>query len=130
MSYSTTKPLQTEQDYRVAMAALEKVFASAEPGTAEGDEFELLSILIADWERRNLVIERAKDPIGLIKYAIENRGLRPADLAPGIPQNRLSEILHKKRALTIGMIRWLHENLQLPIETLIQPYDLVGRHKA
>lgn len=128
MTYPATKPLQAEQDYREAMARLEQIFSTARKDTPEGDEFEMLSLLISDWERRNIVIERSKDPIGLIKFAMENRGLKAADLAPIIPRNRASEVLHKKRALTIGMIRLFHEKLQLPLESLVQPYALEGGH--
>ena len=124
MNYPATKTLQTEQDYHEAMARFEQIFSIAKKGTREGDEFELLSLLISDWESRNVVVERSKDPIGLIRYALENRGMKVADLAPVMARNRASEVLNKKRALTIGMIRWFHENLQLPLESLTQPYRL------
>ena len=124
MNYPATKTLQTEQDYHEAMAQFEQIFSIAKKGTREGDEFELLSLLISDWESRNVVVERSKDPIGLIRYALENRGMKVADLAPVMARNRASEVLNKKRALTIGMIRWFHENLQLPLESLTQPYRL------
>ena len=55
---------------------------------------------------------------------MESRGMRVADLAPVMPRNRASEILNKKRPLTLGMIRWFHENLHLSLESLTQPYPL------
>ena len=58
------------------------------------------------------------------RYAMESRGMRVADLAPVMPRNRASEILNKKRPLTLGMIRWFHENLHLSLESLTQPYPL------
>jgi len=126
MSFTATRTLQTERDYHEAMARLEQIFNSARKGTPAGDEFELLSLLIADWEERNLAVERVTDPIGLIRYAMENRGMKVADLAPIMAKNRAYEVLNKKRALTLGMIRWFHENLQLPLEILTQPYQLRG----
>lgn len=124
MFYPATKLLQTERDYLEALARLEQTLPSARKGTPLGDEFELLSLLIGEWERRNLVIEHPMDPIELIRYAMENRGLKTADLAPTIKRNRASEVLHKKRALTLSMIRYFHEKLQLPLEALFKPYDL------
>ena len=124
MSYPATRTLHTKKDYREAMARLEMIFPTARKGTPEGDEFELLSLLISDWESRNVIRERSKDPIGLILFAMENRGMKVSDLAPIIARNRASEILNRKRALTITMIRWFHENLQLPLEVLTQPYPL------
>lgn len=127
MTYPATRTLQTRQDYLEAMARLETIFANARKGTAEGDEFELLTLLIADWERRNVTIEHSADPIGLIRFAMENRGMKVADLAPIMTRNRASEIFNKKRALTLGMIRWFHEHLQLPLEGLIQPYSILSQ---
>lgn len=124
MSYPATKTLHTKKDYREAMARLEELFPSARKGTPEGDEFELLSLLISDWEDRNVIVERSKDPIGLILFAMENQGLKVADLAPVMARNRASEILNRKRALTITMIRWFHENLHLPLEVLTLSYPL------
>jgi HTH-type transcriptional regulator/antitoxin HigA len=124
MSYLATKTLQTEQEYHEAMVSLERVFSTARKGTPEGDEFELLSLLISDWESRNVKVERSTDPIGLIRYAMENRGMKVTDLAPVMPRGRAYEVLNKRRALTINMIRWFHENLQLPLEVLTQPYAL------
>lgn len=124
MSYLATKTLRTEQDYREAMAGLERIFSAARKGTPEGDEFELLSLLISDWESRNLRVEKSTDPIGLIKFAMENRGMKVSDLAPIMPRGRVYEVLNKKRALSISMIRWFHENLQLPLDVLTLPYPL------
>lgn len=108
------------------MARLEKLFPTAKKGTPEGDEFELPSLLGADWEHRNVVVERSKDPIGLILFAMENRGWKVADLEPITTRNRASEILSRKRALTITMIRWFHEHLNLPLEVLTQPYPIAS----
>ena len=124
MAYPATKPIQCEQDYREALSRLERIFSTAQKGTPEGDEFELLTLLISDWEKHNILIERPTDPIGLIRYAMESRGMRVADLASVMPRNRASEILNKKRPLTLGMIRWFHENLHLSLESLTQPYSL------
>ena len=124
MSYLATKTLQTEQDYREAMASLERIFSTARKGTPEGDEFELLSLLLSDWESRNVRVERSTDPIGLIRFAMENRGMKVTDLAPIMLRGRVYEVLNKKRALSISMIRWFHENLQLPLEVLTLPYPL------
>jgi HTH-type transcriptional regulator/antitoxin HigA len=111
------------------MARPEEIFSTARKGTAEGYEFELLTLLISDWESRNIPIYRSQDPIGLIRFAMENRGMKVADLAAIMPRNRVSEVFNKKRGLTLGMIRWFHENLNLPLEALTQPYPLQGGKK-
>ena len=74
-----------------------------------------------------MTVERSRDPIGLIRFAMENRGMKVTDLAPIMGRGRASEVLNKKRALTIGMIRWFHLHLQLPLEVLTQPYQLDRR---
>ena len=88
MSYLAVRTLHTEHDYHEAMASLESLFSTARKGTPEGDAFELLSLLIADWESRNVIVERSTDPIGLIRFAMEHRGMKVTDLAPLMPRGR------------------------------------------
>ena len=127
MNPSANSTLQTMQDFHDAMARLEKVLPVARKGTPAGDEYERLALLITDWEARNVAVERSTDPIGLIRFAMESRGMQAADLAPAIPQDQAEAVLGKEIALTPAMVQWFHENLQLPLEVLVQPYSLEAR---
>ena len=114
-------PIKTEEDYQKAMQRLETVF-DAEPGTPEGDELELLSILIDKYENENFHIEMP-DPIEAIKFRMEQLGMKQKDLVPYLGfKTRVSEILNRKRKLSMDMIRNLSESLRIPTEVLIQKY--------
>lgn len=103
------------------MNRLEIIF-DARPNTAEGDELEVLGILIDRYERQHQAIGYP-DPIEAIKFRMEQLGYNQRDLAGIIGlKSRASEILNKKRKLTLEMIRQLHQVLQIPTEVLIQPY--------
>jgi HTH-type transcriptional regulator/antitoxin HigA len=97
------KPIKSKKDYKLAIKRLEAIF-DAKAGTAEGNELEILSILIEHYENKQLMI-KYPDPIDAIKFRMEQLGYRSADLAQIIGyKSRVSEILHKKRKLTIEMI--------------------------
>jgi len=116
------KPIKTEQDYDLALERLEMIF-DAEPNTEEGDELEILSILIEKYEEEHFPIE-FPDPIEAIQFRIEQLGYSQNDLAKIIGlKSRASEILNKKRKLSLSMIRKLTEKLNIPSEVLIQPYE-------
>jgi HTH-type transcriptional regulator/antitoxin HigA len=115
------KPIKTEQDYKEAMQRLEVIFNSV-PGTIEGDELEILGVLIDNYESQHIQLGYP-DPIEAIKFRMEQLGYNQNDLAKVIGlQSRVSEVLNKKRKLTIDMIRKLHDSLSIPTDVLIQPY--------
>lgn len=115
------KPIKTEQDYQFALERLEEIF-DAKPNSKEGDELEILSILIEKYESKHFPIEMP-DPIEAIKFRMDQLGIKQKDLAEAVGFNsRVSEILNKKRKLTIEMVRNLSEKLRIPTEVLIQKY--------
>lgn len=115
------KLIKTEKDYNQALERLEVVF-DAKKGTPEGDELELLSILIEQYENTHFPID-LPDPIEAIKFRMEQMGYNQNDLAKIIGlKSRASEILSKKRKLSLEMIRQLHTCLHIPTDVLIQNY--------
>lgn len=116
-----SKPIKTEQDYNQALERLEVIF-DAKKGTKEGDELEVLGILIEKYEDDHFPID-LPDPIEAIKFRMEQMNYTQNDLAKVIGlKSRASEILNKKRKLSLEMIRNLHETMKIPTEVLIQPY--------
>jgi HTH-type transcriptional regulator/antitoxin HigA len=117
------KPIKTEADYEAALREVEHLFDSI-PNTPEGDRLEVLTTLIEAYEEKHHGVP-GPDPIEAIFYYMESRGLSRGDLEPYIGSRaRVSEVLNRKRPLTIYMIRKLHAALGIPAETLIQPYPL------
>jgi HTH-type transcriptional regulator/antitoxin HigA len=119
----TIKPIKTKKDYQNALERLEAIF-DAKKGSSEGDELEVLGILIEKYEDEHFPIG-FPDPIEAIKFRMEQLGYNQNDLAKIVGlKSRASEILSKKRKLTLEMIRLLHDNLKIPTEVLIQTYKL------
>ena len=117
----TLKLLKTKKDYRAALDRLEIIF-DAKPGTSQGDELEVLGILIDNYEQEHYPID-FPDPIEAIKFRMEQLGYNQSDLANVVGlKSRASEILNKKRKLTLDMIRNLHSTLNIPTDVLIQTY--------
>lgn len=117
----TVKPIKTKKDYKQALERLEKIF-DAKKGSKQGDELEVLSILIDKYEAENFPIG-LPDPIEAIKFRMEQLGYNQTDLAKVVGlQSRASEILNKKRKLSLEMVRQLHDKLKIPTDVLIQPY--------
>lgn len=115
------KAIKTEEDYNQALKRLEEIFL-AHTNTREGDEAEVLSILIEKYEDENYPIE-APDPIEAIKFRMEQLGMSKKDLAEVLGyKSRVSEIFTRKRKLTLKMIRNLHEKLKIPYESLLTEY--------
>lgn len=115
------KAIKTEQDYNDTLKRLEVIF-HAEIDTPEGDEAEVLSILIEKYEDEHYPIGMP-DPIEAIKFRMEQMGMKQKDLAEVVGfTSRVSEILNRKRKLTLNMIRKLSEKLHIPTEVLIQEY--------
>jgi HTH-type transcriptional regulator/antitoxin HigA len=115
------KPIKTKKDYAHALERLEIIF-DAKKGTKEGDELEILGILIDQYENEHFPID-LPDPIEAIKFRMEQLGYNQTDLSEIIGlKSRASEILSKKRKLSLEMIRKLHEKLNIPTDVLIQAY--------
>jgi len=115
------KVIKTEKDYEQALSRLEEIF-HAPADTPEGDEAEVLSILIEKYEDKHYPIE-APDPIEAIKFRMEQIGMKKKDLAEVIGyKSRVSEVLSRRRKLTLKMIRNLHEKMNIPYESLMGEY--------
>jgi len=113
------KVLKTEEDYIQALKRLEVIFDAPED-SKDGDEAELLTILIEKYENEKYPID-APDPIEAIKFRMEQMNLDKKDLAAIIGyKSRVSEILGRKRSLTLKMIRNLHDKLKIPYESLME----------
>jgi len=117
------KPLRNEADYREALARAKEIW-DAEPGTSQSDELEVLLPLIEAYESLHYQID-PPDPIEAIKIRMEELRLDRKDLEPCIgSRGRVSDILNRRRPLTLPMIRKLSEKLGLPGDVLIRPYPL------
>lgn len=115
------KPIKNETDYQNALKRLEVIFDSKKD-TKKGDELEILSILIDKYENETSPIGYP-DPIEAIKFRMEQMGLKQKDLAEVVGfKSRVSEILNKKRKLTLEMIRSLSLKLNIPTDVLVQDY--------
>ena len=113
-------PIRTKSDYKRALREVSAYFDNEpEPGSDDGDRFEILATLVEAYESKHFPIE-APDPIEAIRFRMEQGGLTVKDLVPSIGQpNRVYEVLNRKRGLTLEMIRNLHRNLGIPAESLI-----------
>lgn len=117
------KPLKTEADYEDALARISKLM-DATPDSKEGDELDVLSVLVENYETIHHNIN-TPDPIQAIQFQMEHFGLKDKDLIPFIGQSgRVSEVLAYKRKLTLPMIRKLEAGLNIPSKCLIQDYEL------
>jgi HTH-type transcriptional regulator/antitoxin HigA len=125
---NTIKPIRTEAAYQAALGEVWKLM-DAEPGSADEETLEVLSILVAEYERAHYPIT-APDPIALITYVMDAQGLSRRDLAPllGGP-SRVTEILGRRRRLTLSMMRRLNAELKIPLDMLMAPYDLAPSNK-
>ena len=116
-------PIKTEVDYRKALKRLETIF-NAPIGSADSDESDLLGLMVDEYEKKHYPIE-APDPIEAIKIRMEEMHLKQIDLVNEIGgKSRVSEILNRKRKLTVDMIRKLNRRLSLSPELLINDYKL------
>jgi HTH-type transcriptional regulator / antitoxin HigA len=116
------RPIRSDADYRAALGEVERRW-EAEPGTLEGDRIDVLSTLIEAYEAQHHPIA-APDPIAAILFMMEQRGLSRRDLEPAIgSRGRVSEILNRKRPLTLPMVRTLSALLSIPTDVLVQPYE-------
>ena len=112
------RPIRNSSDHESALKRIEALM-SARKDTAEGDELEVLVTLVDAYESKHFPID-APDPIEAIKFRMEQMDLDRKDLEPYLGSRaRVSEILNKRRSLSLAMIRALHENLDIPLEALI-----------
>ena len=117
------RTIKSEADYKLALKRLEQIF-DAKPGTSESEELEILGLIVDDYEKKHFPIE-APDPIEAIKIRMEEMQLKQVDLISEIGgKSRVSEILNRKRRLTVDMIRKLANRLNLSSGLLIQEYQL------
>lgn len=117
------KPIKSEADYEAAMVEIESLM-DAKTDTPEGDRLDVIATLVEAWETRRQPIEDP-DPVAAILHRMEALGLDRKDLEPVIgTRARVSEVLGRKRPLSMSMVRRLHAALGIPAETLIKPYDL------
>jgi len=117
------KPIKTEMDYRNALKRLDKIFDSP-TGSPESDEADILGLLVDEYEKKHYPIE-APDPIEAIKIRMEELQLKQIDLVDEIGgKSRVSEILNRKRKLTVEMIRNLTNKLNLSADLLVNDYQL------
>ena len=117
------KPIKSEIDYRNALKRLEVIF-DAPADTKEGDEAEVLSLLVENYENEHYSID-APDPIEAIKIRMEELNMRQKDLVGIIGgKSRVSEILNRKKRLTVEMIRELEQILQISASVLVNNYQL------
>ena len=117
------RPIRTKADYRAALKDVERLW-EAEPGTPDGDRVDVLVTLIEAYEAKNFPIP-APDPIAAIEFMMEQKGLTRRDLEAAIgSRGRVSEVLTRKRPLTLPMVRELSALLQIPAAVLVQPYQV------
>lgn len=114
------KPIRTEADYDAAMEEVASLWGAAS-GTPEGDRLDVLATLIDAYEAKHHAMD-APDPIEAIKFRMEQQGMTRKDLEDIIgTRTRIAEVLNRKRSLSIGMIRRLHDRLGISAEVLIRP---------
>jgi len=118
------RPIRTEEDYQATLREVSAFFdEEPEPGSPEGDRFEVLLTLLAAYEAKHFPMD-LPDPVEAIQFRMEQGGLTPRDLQPMIGRlNRVYEVLNRKRPLTLNMIWKLHRGLGIPTESLIRPPD-------
>jgi HTH-type transcriptional regulator / antitoxin HigA len=113
------KPIRSEADYEAALKEIEKLLES-QPGTPEGDRMDVLVTLVEAYEAKNFPIPEPDDPVEVLEYYMESRGLGRSDLIPYLgSKERVSEVLNRKRGLSLEMIRNLHTGLGIPADLLV-----------
>lgn len=112
------KPIKNDRELNRALKRIDDLWG-AKPGTPKGDELDVLMLLVEKYEDENYAIP-ASDPIEAIKFLMEQNSLSRKDLEPYIgASGRVSEVLNRKRNLTLAMIKKLHKGLKIPYECLI-----------
>lgn len=120
------RPIRTDNDHRAALAEIEACWGAAE-GTEEGDRLDVLLALVEIYETKRwpIEIDESFDPIDVLGYAIEELGHTQAELAEILgSRSRASEILARRRALTVEMIHKISEAWRIPADLLVRPYKI------
>ncbi len=113
------KPIRNETDYQAALQEIEKLLDS-QLGTPEGDRMDVLVTLVEAYEAKHYPIPEPDDPVAVLEYYMESRGLSRSDLIAYLgSKERVSEILNRKRQLSLEMIRRLHDGLGIPADLLV-----------
>jgi HTH-type transcriptional regulator/antitoxin HigA len=121
-------PIRTEADYDAALSEVERLWGS-KAETAEGDRLDVLLILIENYESKHHPID-PPDPVDAIKFRMEQMNLTRKDLEPLIgPRGRVTEILNRRRPLSLAMIRSLHHKLCIPLESLIASSEVMANKR-
>jgi HTH-type transcriptional regulator / antitoxin HigA len=131
MAKKMIRPLRSEADYGAALKEIERYFEhEPKPGTSEADRYDLLALIIEDYERKRWPIE-PPDAIDAIRYCMETGGHTQADLGRVLgSRQRASDILTRKRSLTMRMAWRLHREWGIPAEALIAPPPARARRSA
>jgi HTH-type transcriptional regulator / antitoxin HigA len=123
------KPIHSEADYEAALKEIE-LLVNSQPGTPEADRLEVLVTLVEAFEAKNFPIPEPDDPVGVLEYYMDSRGLSRTDLLPYLgSKERVSEILNCKRGLSLEMVRRLHAGLGIPADLLIGKKSHQPTHK-
>lgn len=120
------RPIRTDQDHRAALAEIDACWGAAE-GTEKGDKLDVLLVLVEIYEAKRwpVEIDEGFDPIDVLNYAIEELGHTQAGLAELLgSRSRASEILSRRRALTVDMIHKISEAWKIPADLLVRPYRI------
>jgi len=113
------KPIHSETDYQSVLKEIEKLMES-QPGTSEGDRLEVLVTLVEAYEAKHFPIPEPDDPVQVLEYYMESRGLSRSDLVAYLgSKERVSEVLSRKRGLSLEMIRLLHAGLGIPADLIM-----------
>jgi HTH-type transcriptional regulator/antitoxin HigA len=113
------KPIRSEADYEATLKEIEKLMES-EPGTPEGDLMDVLVTLVEAYEAKHFPIPEPDDPVEVLEYYMESRGLSRSDLIPYLgSKERVSEVLNRKRGFSLEMIRRLHNGLGIPTDLIM-----------
>jgi len=116
------KPIRSEADHQAALKEIERLIES-QPGTPEGDRMDVLVTRVEAYEARHFPIPEPDDPVQVLEYYMEGRGLTRSDLIAYLgSKERVSEVLNRKRGLSLQMIQRLHVGLGIPADLL------VGKH--
>ena len=117
------KPIRSEDDYQSALKEIEMLMET-QPGTPEGDRMEVLVTLVEAYEARHFPIPEPDDPVEVLEYYMESRGLSRSDLIVYLgSKERVSEVLNRKRGLSLEMIRRLHKGLGIPADLIMGKVD-------
>jgi HTH-type transcriptional regulator / antitoxin HigA len=117
------RPIRNEEEHETALAEIYALW-NAEPDTPEADRLDVLMLLVEDYEKHQHPID-PPDPIDLILFVMDANGLQQKDMLPYFgTRARASEILNRRRPLTLDMIRKLADGLKLPVDLLVRPYAL------